>query len=408
MSPIAEDRKILLFIYSLAVLQGLTINLMPPLFRHVGETFHVGMARQGQLQTAFYFGTLLVGIVGGVLFERFGTKRTAVAAILLVSGGALVMGLAPSHVIVIAGVVLYGMGNGWMAVVFGATIARRFNERRQKVFTWAMLFLAVGAIIGPYLLSFLMERAGTWRTPLLGLAILQGVGGIAFFAARTPSLNAITRRAAQRDGSYLVVLRRGRLWLTAGLFLLHGFAGGILIAWVGRLYQDRLSITDERAALLLSVNAAGFFVGRFILGTWFAGKLPDRVLLGLCAGAGTCTYVLVIVGNSYLLAMVVMGCFGMFMSGDAPSIHSLVAKQFASSAGVAFALVQAMGAVGSTIGPWMIGALGERYGLHRAIWFGPMFLFSLAVTTFYWEFFDRMKERRALESQARTAVKSLR
>jgi MFS family permease len=400
MTRMPDDRRVLLFIYSLALLQGLTIMLMPPLFRRVGSAFGVGMARQGQLQSAFYLGTLLVGIAGGVLFDRLGAKRAAAGAILLIGLGACVMGAAPSHWVVIAGAVLFGMGNGWLSVVFSAPVAIRFNDRRQKIFTWAMLFLAVGGTIGPYLLSFILQHAPSWRAVLLALGGLLAGGAVLFYAVPTPVLDTIRRRTEEHEGSYLAVLRRGRLWLATFLFLLHGVSGGILVAWVGRLYQDRLSIGDEQAALLLSVNAAGFFVGRLVLGIWLAGKLPDRVLLGICAAGGTVAYVLVIAGHSYLVALVVMCCFGMMMSGDAPSIYSLVARQFATSAGLAFALVQTMGAAGSSAGPWLTGWLGEIYGLQRAIWFGPLFLFSLAIMSLGWETIDRLGERRATAAQA--------
>jgi MFS family permease len=358
------------------------------------------MARQGQLQSAFYFGTMVVGLAGGILFDRLGAKRAAVGAIFLIGTGACVMGAAQSHPVVIAGCALFGMGNGWMSVVFSAPVALRFNERRQKIFTWAMLFLAVGGTIGPYLLSFVLQRAPSWRPVLMGLGGLLLTGGVVFAAVRTPVLDAIRRSSERREGSYFAVLRRGRLWLSTLLFLLHGVSGGILVAWVGRLYQDRLSISDERAALLLSVNAAGFFMGRLILGIWLAGKLPDRVLLGICAGGGTIAYVLVILGHSYVLALAVMCCFGMLMSGDAPSIHSFVARQFASSAALAFSAVQTMGALGSSAGPWFTGWLGETYGLHRAIWFGPLFLCSLCVMSFGWEIADRLRERRVPTAKA--------
>ena len=110
---------------------------------------------------------------------------------------------------------------------------------------------------------------------------------------------------------------------------------------------------------------------------------------------------LVNLGHNYVFALVVMALFGATMSGDAPSIYSLVARQFSSSAGVAFGLVQAMGAVGSTAGPWMIGALGEHYGLTRAIWFGPVFLFFLSAISFSWEFIDRAHARRLGLTQSR-------
>jgi len=368
---------------------------MPPLFRSVGQTFKVGLAGQGELQSAFYFGTLMVGIVGGVLLERFGTKIVTGIAILLLSMGISLMGLAPTHDVVIAGGTLIGMGNGWMAVIYSAAVARRFEEQRQKIFTWAMLFLAAGGTLGPYAVSLFIVRSTTWRTPLVTFGALLAVGGVIFSLMHMPVLDILETNQKRHQRSQTTILRKARLWWTTTLTLLHGFAASILVAWVGRLYQERLSVSDERAALLLSVNAGGFFAGRLLLATFFAGKLPDRVLLGLCAGAGTVTYVMVNLNHNYVLAIALMFFFGTIMSGDAPSIYSFAAKQFSADAEVAFAVLQGVGAVGATVGPWMIGELGEHFGLDKAIWVGPAFLFSLSAISFSWEITDRAQARRA-------------
>jgi len=47
-----------------------------------------------------------------------------------------------------------------------------------------------------------------------------------------------------------------------------------------------------------------------------------------------------------------------------------------------------MSAIGSIISPWLVGVMGEHYGLSRAIWLGPLFLFLLAVISITWEMCD--------------------
>jgi nitrate/nitrite transporter NarK len=69
----------------------------------------------------------------------------------------------------------------------------------------------------------------------------------------------------------------------------------------------------------------------------------------------------------------------MFISGDGPSLNSYTGFRFLGKSAIAFALIGAFGNIGAAVGPYLIGTLGSRLGLERAIWFMPVFSLALAV-----------------------------
>ena len=75
---------------------------------------------------------------------------------------------------------------------------------------------------------------------------------------------------------------------------------------------------------------------------------------------------------------------GIFVSGNGPSLSSYVGMRFSSQLATAYALYGGFNAVGAAVGPYLIGAVGNRYGVEVSIWLGPLFSLSLAILAMGW------------------------
>jgi fucose permease len=60
---------------------------------------------------------------------------------------------------------------------------------------------------------------------------------------------------------------------------------------------------------------------------------------------------------------------------------------------MAYALFNGFNAVGAAVSPYLIGTMGDRYGVEISIWLGPVFSLSLSVLAIIW--FLREKARAA-------------
>ena len=133
------------------------------------------------------------------------------------------------------------------------------------------------------------------------------------------------------------------------------------------------------------MNAIGFFGGRLLL-SWITArwKLPELVVLAACAAGGTLAFVGTIAAGDYAAGLALFTVAGFFISGDAPSITSYAGARFAGQSATAFSLMNGIGNIGGGAGPYLIGAIGSRFGLTAGIWLMPAFSAALAAMALGW------------------------
>jgi fucose permease len=181
------------------------------------------------------------------------------------------------------------------------------------------------------------------------------------------------------------ILSNSTIYLIGLAFFLHGLAQVGMVSWIGQLYQLRFKIDAAQAAYFISINSAGFFVGRSLL-SWITArwKIPELVILSISAGGGTLAFIASIVAKTYFSGLFMFAIAGMFISGDGPSISSYTGARFVGRSAMAFALMGGFGNIGAAAGPYLTGFLGNQLGLEQAIWFMPVFSFVLALLALIW------------------------
>ncbi|KWF20313.1 MFS transporter [Burkholderia pseudomultivorans] len=137
-------------------------------------------ASRGQISLVFslagflYFG---FGIVSGPLADRFGSRRLAVAGMLLTAAGLAAAGAAHTLLQVYAAYGLgVGFGVGCAYVPAVGAVQRWFVRRRGFASGLAVAGIGVGTLVMPPLASVLIGQVG-WRSAYFALAVLAVVLG---------------------------------------------------------------------------------------------------------------------------------------------------------------------------------------------------------------------------------------
>jgi predicted MFS family arabinose efflux permease len=102
-----------------------------------------------------------VGVFGGGIANRYGLRRPLAVMLFLVGGSPLVLLAAPGSVVAALGsAALFGVGftTGFALVVMWSQ--QVFHDRPTTGFTLAIVFIAVGFIIGPSLFGVLATHVG--------------------------------------------------------------------------------------------------------------------------------------------------------------------------------------------------------------------------------------------------------
>jgi MFS family permease len=310
-----------------------------------------------------YFG---LGIVSGPLADRFGSRRLAVAGMMLTGLGLAAAGAARSLLEVYAAYGLgVGLGVGCAYVPAIGAVQRWFVRRRGLASGLAVSGIGVGTLLMPPLASLLIQMLG-WRGAYLalgGLAAAVGAG-LAMLIENDPrdrglwpdgDLGHPGASSVQQEGMSVRDAVRSRRFL--GLYvscLICSF--GVFVPFVHLVpYARDHGVAPSSAVLLLGVIGVGSTAGRFIL-----GSLADRMgrefsLLLMFTGMALALATLIISASVWSLAAFAF-VYGVFYGGWVAVLPAVVMDYFggrnvSSIIGVLYTSV----AFGTLIGPSAAG-----------------------------------------------------
>ena len=308
-----------------------------------------------------YFG---LGIVSGPLADRWGSRRLAVAGMLLVGLGLAAASVARNLVEVYAAYGLgVGVGVGCAYVPAIGAVQRWFVRRRGFASGLAVSGIGVGTLAMPPLASFLIESEG-WRHAYLILGCLAAVVGtgmslliendprdLGLFPDGDPQPSGATQASGASVGQ---AIRSPRFMALYAACLICAF--GVFVPFVHLIpYALDHGIPQTSAVLLLGAIGVGSTAGRF-----FLGGLADRMgrqqsLLVMFVGMAFALAIWFLSAGFWSLAVFAL-TFGVFYGGWVAVLPSVVMDNFGGRnvSGIIGVLYTSV-AFGTLIGPSAAG-----------------------------------------------------
>jgi MFS family permease len=335
----------------------------------VGELQREFGASRGSVSLVFslagflYFG---LGIVSGPLADRFGSRRLAVAGMILTGLGLAAASAARSLPEVYAAYGLgVGLGVGCAYVPAIGAVQRWFVRRRGFASGLAVSGIGVGTLVMPPLASLLIETLG-WRGAYLALGALAATvgGGLALLIENDPRHRGLlpdgdppqsaAKDARPQGASVREAIRSRRFISLYAACLICSF--GVFVPFVHLVpYAGDHGVAPASAVLLLGVIGIGSTAGRFLL-----GGLADRIgrqlsLLLMFAGMALALAIWAISTNVWSLAAFAF-IYGVFYGGWVAILPAVVMDQFGGRnvSGIIGILYTSV-AFGTLIGPTAAG-----------------------------------------------------
>ena len=383
------------FAIALGLADGSVRNFVPATFPIFHREMGATLRQMGDTQFLFYLSSLIFGAVGGPLLALIGLSRGAVIALAIAGTSLLLIGFAHQFGTVLLATGLLGLAIVALVVIVSSIISRHFNERRQSVFLLSGLSDASGSMLGPAVLGWWIVHSGRWQlTWRSGYAIAAaGMGCLLVWAflihterkdAGAPSAKPTTLQGTQ------AVLRHPAFYIAVALCFCHGLAQSGMVSFVGQLYVKQLHVDAAHAAYLLSIEAVGILGGRLIFGGILSRwRVPELLLIALCAGAESAAFVATILSSNYLVGAAMFLVGGFFMSAIGPSLNSYLGGRLTHHAAAAFALFAGLGNVGAALGPYLIGTTGSDFGIENGIFVSPLFGALLSMIALFWHFREK-------------------
>ncbi len=269
--------------------------LIVPLEKEFGWT-------TSEISAALALRIFLYGLLGpfaAAFMNRFGVRRVAIVALVLISTGFLVsIGITSLWQLMVLWGVVIGVGTGLTAMVLAATIATRwFNKRRGLVMGLLAASAATGQLVFLPLIAALTQYYG-WRSALVFMScvlILTVLVVLALMRDRPADLDLplygeteVTPAPARGEGllslmmSPLLMLkdvaRTGTFWILFFTFFICGCSTNGLIQTHFVTFCSDYGLAAVTSASILAMMGMFDFVGTISSG-WLTDRFDSRYLL---------------------------------------------------------------------------------------------------------------------------------
>lgn len=322
---------------------------LTPLAGQLMSDFGITQNQFSSIFTSPMITSIILGIIAGLLADRFGIKKVIAVALVISAVGLCFRPFANSYGPLFASMVLGGLGITFLNTNMSKIIGGWYTQQRIGS---VMGIIMAGSTVGMTL--------GTATTAMLpSISVAFWISGIAsaivailwiFFVHEGP----FTQQAPREESSSLaaslkIVLKSKNVWLTGICMAFILGCNVALTSFLPTALQSR-GYTTTSAGLVSSIMTVGSFCGTFI-GPIIITRLPRMkpalmvcaVIVALCAAFGWAA--------PTVLVPVLLFLAGAFLSALVPTFMSFpmllpeIGPAYAGSAGGVITTLELLGAV---------------------------------------------------------------
>jgi MFS family permease len=321
-------------------------------------------ASRGHIALVFSVAALtwfVSGAPGGVLADRFGPRRVALAGVACLAAALALASVAGSvTMLYVTYSIGIGLGVGLVYVPSIGAVQPWFGANRALASGLAVAGIGAGNIAGPLLAAWWILQFG-WRGAYLALSLcILVVGGAAALAIRQRP--GMKKQAA--DGTdVLSAMKTPAFWLLYASLVFSCVGTFVPMVHLGPYAQDA-GHSAAQGVTLVSLIGLGSLLGRFTIGP-FADRLGRQASLSaMYAGLGAMLLVWLAAQSYWLLALFAV-VFGMCYGGYVALLPTLVMERYGarSVSGIIGFLYTGAG-LGTLLGPWLAGAAYDALGAY--------------------------------------------
>ena len=357
--------------YLMFAMFAMTTDSVGLIIPEIVKTFRLSLTAAGTFQYATMAGIALAGFLLGHLADTYGRKSTIVVGLTLFASASYLFLAGTSFVFFSALMALSGIAIGIFKTGALALIGdiSRSTAEHTSIMNTVEGFFGVGSIVGPAVLSQLLNRGVPWQWlyaiagSMCVLLILTGL------SVRYPS--RVSAQTEQTDLKSVSAVMKNRfvLLFSLGAFLYVAVEAATYV-WMPTLLAGYSGTAKWIAVYSISI----FFLlragGRF-LAAWMLNKLSWSAVLTICSGMILACFAISIAGG-VSWGVYSLPLSGLFMSVIYPTINSKgISCVPKSEHGAAAGVILFYTCLSAVIAPLTMGAVSDAMG-------GPIYGFALA------------------------------
>lgn len=321
---------------------------------------------------------LFVALLGsGWAAAHFGKAICLGISSLLLAVGLAVYAIAPVYGLVLLAVAVAGIGAGVIEALLNPLIQDLHPGDSGRYLNFLNAFFPVGVLLVVLGGGEWLTREGSWRVIMLVLSLLCVLSGALFLMFSRIATLPASHGAESVLSHKRAVLGHPRFWLFAFMMFLGGGAEGGLTFWSASYIQLHFDATPRMGGIGTAAFALGMILGRIVSG-WHIPqhRLPYLIAGSALLGFPVCLSLPLLPGLRPL--MIALFIAGLTIACFWPSLQSYAADRMPLETTALFILLSCGGMAGFGSTSWLMGVIGEYFGLNASLYIVPLYLFALA------------------------------
>ena len=368
-------------------------NIIGPLVPDIIKSFGLSLTMAAFLPFAFFVAYGVMSIPSGILIELYGEKKVMIIAFLVSSIGAFLFALNSSYFFYLISLFLIGSGMAMLQVAINPLL-RVTGGEKEFAFNSVLgqLFFGLASFLSPLVYTYLVineNQPSSFITQLIKNITIPNLEWISLywifaiislamvFLIMISNFPKVERKEDEKSGAietHLILLKNPMVLLYfLAIFCYVGTEQGIA-NWISQFLEIYHDIDPQVQGAKTISNFWGMMTLGTLLGLLLLKFLDSRKVL-IVASVGTTFFLISALFGSTEQALIAFPLIGFFISTMWSIIISLALNSVAEAHG-SFSGILVTGIAGGAIVPFIVGALGDVFGLKT----GMLFLF---ITLFF-------------------------
>lgn len=386
MAPTNKSLKLIKWLtYLMFMMFAMTTDAVGEIIKEVMKQFNLSMTAAGLLHYGPMTAIAIGGIALGFLSDKIGRKKTIILGLALFAINSFLFVRGNDFYFFLSLLIVSGMAIGIFKTGALALIGDITRSTREHTSTMNMVegFFGVGAIVGTFLISFLLNQGINWKFLYIIAAIISVILILLALMVEYPSLKKTDDQKAGLRNTIGMMKNPYAIGFSMAAFLYVAVESAIYV-WMPSLLAgydgSLLLLATYSLPVFFILRAGGRFMGAYILSrfNWDVAMVLFSAAIFLCFLGS----ILFGIGA----AVVLLPLSGLFMSVIYPTINSKGISCFPKSQhGSVAGVILFFTAAGAAIGPLLMGAVSDlfnqnaRYGFILSTLFaGLLFLGFIA------------------------------
>lgn len=342
---------------------GIIISSFGPALSLMGKDFGLNSA---EISSLFMF--ISFGLISGVFFSWFLIKKISINKLARIGQSIIALALfllfySNKFYLVNTACFFIGMSGGIIQISSNTIISEIYHKKRASMLSLLHFFFGLGALLGPFMMGFIIDRNANWRTSFLIIACYSFVVSIGMLFNK---YKILAHPNEKQNIKLKSILLNNLIIIISICIVVYVGIEMAINSWVPTYIQSNYKVSALLSGSIVTFFWISMTIGRLIC-AYLTRIFSISIMLLIFSISGFVGYVLFLGFNNYYISIASIVLIGFSFSGVYPILLALGANRFPNNIRQLNMVFLVFTALGFMLLPMFIGVFAQIYSLNTSM-----------------------------------------